>query len=63
MGISIVCVITVLNLLQQYEEKKIVTAANNSDGLSLPRPERPGRQYIYVFGNLLSQGNTKEEFK
>ena len=44
-GISIVCVITVLNLLQQYEEKKIVTAADNSDGLSLPRLERPGRQY------------------
>ncbi|EFX87007.1 hypothetical protein DAPPUDRAFT_312495 [Daphnia pulex] len=55
-GISIVCVIFVLKFLQRYQEKLFESASNHGDGVRLAHKERTGKQYLYVFGNLMSQG-------
>nr|CAH0103843.1 unnamed protein product [Daphnia galeata] len=49
LGISIVCVTSVLILLQKFNEKQF------GDG-RLSHKKRYARQYLYVLGNLLSQG-------
>ncbi|EFX82161.1 hypothetical protein DAPPUDRAFT_316759 [Daphnia pulex] len=61
LGVSIVCVIAVLNLMQRYLEYRSVieTPSRSNDN---PPTEKivnkggTGKQYLYVFGNLLSQG-------
>ena len=50
LGISIVCVTSVLILLQKFNEKQF------GDG-RLSHKKRYARQYLYVLGNLLSQGD------
>jgi hypothetical protein len=59
-GISIVCVIFVLKFLQRFQEKLFETTSNHGDGVRPPHKERTGKQYLYVFGNLMSQGNIAE---
>ncbi|XP_046449196.1 glutamate [NMDA] receptor subunit 1-like [Daphnia pulex] len=62
LGISIVCVIAVLNLIQRYLEYRsvIVTPSRSKDNPALTEKViakgETGKQYLYVFGNLLSQG-------
>lgn len=58
-GISIVCVIFVLKFLQRYQEKLFETAANHGNGIKLPHRKRADGHYLYVFGNLMSQGNER----
>jgi hypothetical protein len=57
LGVSIVCVIAVLNLIQRYLEYRSAFEMDFKTG-NKPRAEkwRTGNQYLYVFGNLLSQG-------
>ncbi|XP_046449181.1 ionotropic receptor 93a-like [Daphnia pulex] len=56
-GVSIVVVIAVLNLLQRYLEYRSAFEMDFKTS-NKPRAEkwRTGNQYLYVFGNLLSQG-------
>ena len=61
LALSIVCVIAVLSLLDFI----LFNEPGNDNKLSEDRNSvtitsaRPGKQYLYVFGNLLSQGNYK----
>jgi|688.fasta_scaffold1664898_1 hypothetical protein len=41
-------------------EKLFKSASNHGDGVCLAHKERTGKQYLYVFGNLMSQGNITE---
>lgn len=62
MGISIVCVVSVLKFLQRYHEKQFESNAvnlNHGDGSRLPRKQRSEKQFDYVIGNLLAQGNIR----
>ncbi|XP_046648429.1 glutamate receptor ionotropic, kainate 5-like [Daphnia pulicaria] len=62
LGISIVCVITVLNLIQRYLQYRSVIETPALKPIDNPPAEKmisyglTGKQYLYVFGNLLSQG-------
>ncbi|EFX82393.1 hypothetical protein DAPPUDRAFT_101640 [Daphnia pulex] len=61
LGISIVCVIAVLNLMQLYLEYRSVIETpsksnDNSPTEKINTKGETGKQYLYVFGNLLSQG-------
>jgi hypothetical protein len=63
LGVSIAFVIAVLNLIQRYPENAIETIfgqnekTNQTDGGRLRVTKwQTGKQYLYVFGNLLSQG-------
>ncbi len=69
MGVSIACVITVLNLIQRYLEyrsgfemdfknrsKEQPENLANDDQLRFKKWQTE-KQYLYVFGNLLSQGS------
>ncbi|KAI9563542.1 hypothetical protein GHT06_011005 [Daphnia sinensis] len=57
--VTVVCVIVVLTLIQRYllytEHRSGTESATNMPGNSLSKGQT-GRQYVYVFGNLLSQG-------
>jgi hypothetical protein len=61
LGISIVCVITVLNLIRRYLEYRSLIETpsspidNPATGKLITEGET-GKQYVYVFGTLLSQG-------
>ncbi|EFX82160.1 hypothetical protein DAPPUDRAFT_316758 [Daphnia pulex] len=63
LGVSIVCVIAILNLIQRYLQYRSVieTPSRSNDN---PPTEKivnkggTGKQYLYVFGNLLSQGGS-----
>ncbi|XP_046449191.1 ionotropic receptor 93a-like [Daphnia pulex] len=63
LGVSIVCVITVLNVIQRYLEyhSALETTFSSNDN---PPAEKiitkvgTGKEYLYVFGNLLSQGGS-----
>jgi hypothetical protein len=56
-GVSIVVVIAILNLLQRYLEYRSAFEMNFKTG-NKPRAEKwqTENQFLYVFGNLLSQG-------
>jgi hypothetical protein len=67
LGISIVCVIVILNLIQRYSESASGTGfrlnnkpqtgnLTNNGQLRGTKGETGKQQYLYVFGNLLSQG-------
>ena len=62
LGISIVCVIAILNLIQYYLEyrssleTKFRTNDNQPTEKIIVTKGRSGKQFLYVFGNLLSQG-------
>ncbi|EFX82391.1 hypothetical protein DAPPUDRAFT_316802 [Daphnia pulex] len=61
LGISIVCVIAVLNLMQRYLQYRSVIETpsrsnDNSPTEKIITKGETGKQYLYVFGNLLSQG-------
>ncbi|EFX82169.1 hypothetical protein DAPPUDRAFT_241317 [Daphnia pulex] len=61
LGISIVCVIAVLNLMQRYLDYRSVTETTLRSNDNPPTQKiitkgETGKQYLYVFGNLLSQG-------
>ncbi|EFX82390.1 hypothetical protein DAPPUDRAFT_316803 [Daphnia pulex] len=61
LGISIVCVIAVLNLIHHYLEYRLVVEKslrpnNNSPTEKIVNKGETGKQYVYVFGTLLSQG-------
>ncbi|XP_046641506.1 uncharacterized protein LOC124326631 [Daphnia pulicaria] len=63
LGISIVCVIAVLNLIQRFLNypSVIETPSRPNDNPAtekITKKEETGKQYLYVFGNLLSQGLT-----
>ena len=65
LAISIVCVIFVLNLLQRYMAYRSPIQSRNPENLKQKdgkddanrRIVHPTNQYIYVLGNLLSQGS------
>ncbi|EFX87008.1 hypothetical protein DAPPUDRAFT_235855 [Daphnia pulex] len=42
--------------LQRYQEKLFETATNHGNGIKLPHRKRTEGHYLYVFGNLMSQG-------
>ncbi len=62
LGVSVACVIAVLNLIQRYLDYR----STIDDGFDQSEEKKNGRlrvtkwktqkQYLYVFGNLLSQG-------
>jgi hypothetical protein len=64
LGISIVCVIAILNLIQRYLEYRSSLETSNvrpNDNNNPPTEKiitkgRTAKQFLYVFGNLLSQG-------
>ncbi|EFX82352.1 hypothetical protein DAPPUDRAFT_241436 [Daphnia pulex] len=58
LGISIVCVIAILNLLQRYLESYRSAFEMDLKTGNKPRAEKwqTEKQFLYVFGNLLSQG-------
>ncbi|XP_046448038.1 glutamate receptor ionotropic, delta-2-like isoform X1 [Daphnia pulex] len=68
LGISIVCTIAILNLIQRYLEYRSTIEADlrqnktpqsgnlTNDGKLPVKKWQSGKQYLYVFGNLLSQG-------
>ncbi len=56
LGVSMVCVIVVLSLIQRYLEYQTAGPLTNDGGLRVVRKTKTGKQYLYVFGNLLSQG-------
>jgi ionotropic glutamate receptor len=61
LGVSIVCLITVLNVIQRYLEYHSAFEATFSSNDNPPAEkkitkEETGKEYLYVFGNLLSQG-------
>jgi len=63
--ISTVCVIAVLNSIQQYLEYRSVyentfRSSDNTPTQKIVNKGETGKQYLYVFGNLLSQGTTNE---
>lgn len=51
--------IFVLKFLQRYQEQLFKTAANHGNGIKLPRRKRTEGHYLYVFDNLMSQGNER----
>ena len=56
-GVSIVCVIVVLSLIERYLEYQTAgPLTNDGGGLRIITKTITGKQYLYVFGNLLSQG-------
>ena len=56
-GVSIVCVIVVLSLIERYLEYQTTgPLTNDGGGLRIITKTITGKQYLYVFGNLLSQG-------
>jgi len=52
LGISIVFIITVLNLIQRHLEYRFALETPPND----IQKGKIGKQHLYVFGNLLSQG-------
>nr|CAH0104494.1 unnamed protein product [Daphnia galeata] len=62
LGLSIVCVIAVLNMMQYYLDyryKKETEAINKIQSNTTTKEKgllRAGDQYLYVYGNLLAQG-------
>nr|CAH0102975.1 unnamed protein product [Daphnia galeata] len=57
LGVSIVCVIVVLSSIQRYLEYQTAgQLTNDGGGLRVITKTITGKQYLYVFGNLLSQG-------
>jgi hypothetical protein len=61
LGVSIVCVIAVLNLIQRFLNYPSVIETpsrpdDNQPTEKITTKEETGKQYLYVFGNLLSQG-------
>jgi hypothetical protein len=62
LGVSIAFVIAVLNLIQRYPEHAIETIfrqnekTNQTGGRLRVTKWQTGKQYLFVFGNLLSQG-------
>jgi hypothetical protein len=58
LGVSILCVISVLNLNATIFRISTVDKSSNEnlvDGQNAKKRNK-GKQYLYVFGNLLSQG-------
>jgi hypothetical protein len=64
LGISIVCIIAVLNLIQRYlQYRSVIETTLTPNNHQAPTEKvitkgETGKQYLYVFGNLLSQGLT-----
>jgi hypothetical protein len=63
LGVSIGCVIAVLHLIQRYlHYRSTIDLKQNEEKKSQKRGRigvkkwQTGKQYFYVFGNLLSQG-------
>ena len=56
LGVSIVCVIVVLSLIERYLEYQTAGQLTDDSGLRVVTKTITGKQYLYVFGNLLSQG-------
>ncbi len=59
LGVSIICVISVLNLMQRYLEYRSTVNKNSNENLvdgQNAKKRNKGKHYLYVFGNLLSQG-------
>ncbi|EFX82168.1 hypothetical protein DAPPUDRAFT_241316 [Daphnia pulex] len=59
LGISIVCVIAILNLTQRYLQYRSTFETSFRPSYNLTTAKEETReQYLYVFGNLLSQGGS-----
>ena len=56
LGISIVCVIFVLTIIQQYFNQTVPTSTKRKKRVGRDIARTAGNQYRYVFGTLLSQG-------
>jgi hypothetical protein len=55
LGVSIACVIAMLNLIQRYlHYRSTIDLKQNEENKS--QNWQTGKQYFYVLGNLLSQG-------
>jgi hypothetical protein len=64
LGVSIVCVITVLNVIQRYLQyhsalETTISSNDNPPAEKIITKVGTGKEYLYVFGNLLSQGYNK----
>jgi hypothetical protein len=61
LGISMICVIAILNLMQRYLEYRSTFEKSSNLMTNSGRQVKKtitGKQYLYVFANLLSQGLT-----